>query len=44
MFLFVIDVLYSLLLENDRALRQKKLNSDAILNNQQMMDNYLFEY
>lgn len=44
MFLFVIDVLYSLLLESDRALRQKKLNSDAILNNQQMMDNYLFEY
>ncbi|MDF2587063.1 MAG: RpiR family transcriptional regulator [Anaerocolumna sp.] len=44
MFLYVIDIIYSALLGSDKALRQKKLNSDAILNNLQMMDAYGFDY
>ncbi|MCR5754247.1 MAG: SIS domain-containing protein, partial [Acetatifactor sp.] len=44
MYLFVVDIIYSYLLENDKALRQKKLTNDAILNNQQMIDNYMLEY
>lgn len=44
-FLFASDVLYCALLDGDRTLRQKKLSSDALVNNQQMiMDNYMFEY
>lgn len=43
-FLYVVDVLYCALLENDKALRQKKLSSDAMLNNLQMMDSYMLEY
>lgn len=43
-FLYVVDVLYCALLENDKSLRQKKLNSDAMLNNLQMMDSYMLEY
>lgn len=43
-FLFVLDVIYSYLLENDKALRQKKLSNEAIINNHQMLDNYLFDY
>ncbi len=43
-FLYVVDVLYCALLKNDKSLRQKKLNSDTILNNQQMLDSYMLEY
>lgn len=44
MFLYVIDIIYGALLKGDKNLRQKKLNSDATLNNYQTMDNYMFEY
>lgn len=44
MFLYVVDLLYSVLLASDKSLRQKKLSSDAILNNHQMLDNHIFEY
>lgn len=44
MFLYVIDIIYGALLKSDKSLRQKKLTSDAMLNNHQMMDNYIFEY
>lgn len=44
MFLYVIDIIYTALLRSDKSLRQKKLNSDAILNNYQMMDSYGFDY
>jgi hypothetical protein len=44
MFLYVIDIIYTALLGSDKALRQKKLNSDAILNNFQMMDAYGYDY
>lgn len=43
-FLFVVDVLFSALLESDKGLRQKKLNSDALLGSGQMLDNYMLEY
>lgn len=44
MFLYVIDIIYTALLRSDKSLRQRKLNSDAILNNHQMMDSYGFDY
>lgn len=44
MFLYVWDVLYTFLLESDKQLRQKKLSNESIINNHQMLDNYLFEY
>ena len=44
MYLYVVDVLYCALLENDRSLKQRRMNSDTILSNQQQMDNYFFEY
>ncbi len=44
LFLYVADVLYSALLNSDKALRQKKLNSDAMLGASQMADNYMLEY
>ena len=44
MYLYIIDVIYSALLASDKSLRQKKLNSDAIINNHQMMDSYVFDY
>lgn len=44
MYLFVTDVIYGALLESDRSLRQKKLNSDAMLGNNQLIDNYMLEY
>lgn len=44
MYLYVIDIIYSALLKSDKALRQKKLNSDALINNSQTMDSYAFEY
>ena len=42
--LYVTDIIYSALLKSDKALRQKKLNSDALINNSQTMDSYVFEY
>ena len=44
MYLYVTDIIYSALLKSDKALRQKKLNSDALINNSQTMDSYVFEY
>ena len=44
MFLYVTDVLYCVLLESDKALKRKRLSSDAILNSQQTADNYFFEF
>lgn len=44
MFLYVIDIIYTALLGSDKAYIQKKLNSDAILNNLQMMDAYGFDF
>ena len=44
MYLYVTDIIYSALLKSDKALRQKKLNSDALINNSQTMDTYVFEY
>ena len=44
MFLYVIDIIYTALLGSDKALRQKKLNSDAILNNFQMMDTFGYDF
>ncbi len=43
-YLYVVDVLYAALLAGDKGLRQKKLNSDALLGINQTADNYLFEY
>lgn len=44
MYLYVTDIIYSALLKSDKGLRQKKLNSDALINNSQTMDSYVFEY
>ena len=44
MFLYVWDVIYAFLLDSDKRLRQKKLNNESIINNNQMLDNYMFEY
>ena len=44
MFLYVTDVLYCALLESDKNLKQRRLNSDSILNSQQTMDSYFFEF
>jgi DNA-binding MurR/RpiR family transcriptional regulator len=45
MFLFVMDVLFSTLLKSDKALKQKKLNSEAaILGASQSADNYMLNY
>lgn len=44
MFLYVTDVLYCALLESDKTLKQRRLNSDSILNSQQTMDSYFFEF
>ena len=44
MFLYVVDVLFCAILAGDKGLRQRKLNSDALLGSSQMLDNYLFEY
>jgi len=43
-FLFVVDVLYSVLLNSDKKLRQKKLDIDAMLGSNLITDNYLLEY
>lgn len=44
MSLYVVDVLYGALLESDKNLRQKKLNSDVMLGSNQMIDNYMIEF
>lgn len=44
MYLYVTDVIYGALLKNDKGLRQKKLSSDALLNNIQSMDSRAFEF
>ena len=44
MYLYVTDIIYRALLKSDKGLRQKKLNSDALINNSQTMDSYVFEY
>ena len=44
MFLYVTDVLYCALLESDKTLKQRRVNSDSILNSQQTMDSYFFEF
>lgn len=44
MYLYVTDVLYGALLKNDKALRQKKMNSDTVLNSMQTMDSRQLEY
>lgn len=43
MFLYVTDLLYCALLERDKELKQRRLNSDSILSSQHRMDNYFFE-
>lgn len=43
-FLYITDVLYCALLEGDKSLKQRRLNSDSILNSHQRMDNYFFEF
>lgn len=44
MFLYVTDVLYCALLDRDKSLRQRRLNSDSILDNQHRMGSSFFEY
>lgn len=44
MFLYVTDVLYCALLDKDKSLRQRRLNSDSILDSQHRMDNSFFEF
>lgn len=44
MYLYVADVLYCALLESDKSLKQRRINSDSILSSQQQMDNFFFEY
>ncbi len=41
-FLYVIDVIYTVLLGSDKNLRDKKLHSDALRNQNQILDNYLY--
>jgi len=44
MFLYMTDVLYCALLESDKALKKKRLDSDSKLNSQQCMDSSFFEF
>ena len=41
-FLYVVDVVYTVLLNSDKSLRDKKLAGDALRNQNQMLDNYLY--
>lgn len=41
---FVMDVIYEILLKNNKLLRQKKLNSDTTINNQLQPNTYFYEY
>ncbi len=43
-FLYAADVLYCALLHRNKALRQKKLASDAVLNDQLHIEHYMLEY
>ncbi len=43
-FLYTADVIYCALLQKNKPLRQKKLASDAIVNDQQRIDHYMLEY
>jgi DNA-binding MurR/RpiR family transcriptional regulator len=42
--LYVIDVIYSALLAGDRNLRQRKLNSDAVIDSNQLINNYMLDF
>ncbi|MTI56972.1 MurR/RpiR family transcriptional regulator [Geosporobacter ferrireducens] len=44
MYLYVLDLIYSALLKSDKSLREKKLNSDSVLNSHQTIDNNILEY
>lgn len=44
MLLFTIDTIYALLLKDDKALRQRKLNSDTVINSHQTIDQFLIDY
>ncbi|MBS5985235.1 MAG: MurR/RpiR family transcriptional regulator [Clostridium paraputrificum] len=44
MLLFTIDLIYGLLLRDDKTLRQRKLNSDTIINTHQSIDRYLIDF
>jgi DNA-binding MurR/RpiR family transcriptional regulator len=44
MFLFAIDVFFAAILNGDKPLRQKKLESDASMRSGQALDNYMLEY
>lgn len=44
MSLFVVDLIFEILLREDKTFRQKKLSSDSIVNTHQMIDTYLFDY
>lgn len=41
--LYAVDTIFEALLRSDKNLRQKKLNSDAVINNQQVMSHYYFD-
>lgn len=43
MFLYVADLLYCALLEQDKELKKRRLNGNSILSSQYRMDNYFFE-
>lgn len=43
-YLFVLDVIYRYLLERDKSLKKKKLSNEALLQNSQILDNYLLDY
>ena len=43
-FLYVTDVLYCALLDSDKTLRQRRLDSDSILSAQQQLENYMFDF
>lgn len=44
MFLYATDVLYCALLQRTKSLRQKKLASDAVMNDQLHLEHYMLEY
>jgi len=41
-FLYVVDVVYTILLGSDKSLRDKKLNSDVTRNHNQTLDNFMY--
>ncbi|MDQ0360398.1 MurR/RpiR family transcriptional regulator [Breznakia pachnodae] len=44
MYLFVCDSIFETLLRNDKTLRQKKLNSESIINSNQSIDSYYMNF